>query len=274
MARLLGKKKRTVNTLTTLAIAAFGLHLLTLILLVFQGLTIRQLNARKPPTFVQLVDGQLVNKLDNLTREPEKIRQFVSKTMMSMFDWSGKLPPQTVEQVSQPQTDGGILIRTTNGSSKRVATSSWLASFALSEDFRQGFLSTIAEMTPTEVFSSNARQAISAKLAIKRVDPPQQIAPGEWRVSMVADLIQKKRSDDTKVIVPFNKDLLVRAIDTFDYPLPQRATNLQKAIYSVRTDKLEIYEMRDLCLVDKYEGLPTNQLSSCNNRRTSGNFIR
>ncbi len=274
MVRLLGTKKRKINILTTFAIATFGLHLLTLILLVFQGLTIRQLNLRKPPTFVQLIDGQPVNKLDNLEREPEAIRQFVSKTMIAMFNWSGKLPPQTIEQVSQPKKDAGIVIRTTNGGNNRVATSSWLASFALSEDFRQGFLSTIAQMTPSEVFSQNSSQAMTAKLLIKRVDPPQQISPGQWRVSMVAELIQQKRGDERKVIVPFNKDLLVRATDNFDYPLPQRATNLQKAIYSVRTDKLEIYEMRDLCLVDKYEGLPTNQLGSCNNRRTSGNFIR
>ncbi len=274
MVRLLGTKKRTINTLTTFAIATFGLHLLTLILLIFQGLTIRQLNLRKPPTFVQLVDGQPVNKLDNLAREPETIRQFVSRTMISMFDWSGKLPPQTIEQVSQLKTDKGIVIRTTNGGNKRVVTSSWLASFALSEDFRQGFLSTIAEMTPSEVFSQNSNRSITAKLRIKRVDPPQQISPGEWRVSMVADLIQQKRGDPRKVIVPFNKDLLVRATDNFDYPLPQTATNLQKAIYSVRNDKLEIYEMRDLCLVDKYEGLSTNQLSSCNNRSKSGRFTR
>jgi len=274
MVRLLGTKKRKINILTTFAIATFGLHLLTLTLLVFQGLKIRQLSLRKPPTFVQLIDGQPVNKLDNLAREPETIRQFVSKTMISMFDWSGKLPPQTIEQVSQPQKDAGIVIRTANGGNKRVATSSWLASFALSEDFRQGFLSTIAQITPSEVFAQNSNRAISAKLLIKRVDPPQQISPGQWRVSMVADLVQQKRGDKRKVIVPFNKDLLVRATDNFAYPLPQRATNLQKAIYSVRTDKLEIYEMRDLCLVDKYEGLPTNQLGSCNNRRTSGNFIR
>jgi hypothetical protein len=273
MTRLLGTKKRTVNTLTTFAIATFGLHLLTLILLVFQGLTIRQLSLRKPPNFVQLVDGQIVNK-DNLTREPETIRQFTMKIMTSMFDWSGELPPQTIEQVSQAKPDAGILIRTINGGSKRVTTSSWLASFALSEDFRQGFLSTIAEMTPPEVFANNQSQGISAKLAIKRVDPPQQISPGEWRVSMVADLIQQKRGDERKVIVPFNKDLLIRATDSFDYSLPEKATNLQKAIYSTRTDKLEIYEMRDLCLVDKYAGTPPNQLGSCQNRGISGSFTR
>ena len=244
---------------------------MTLFLLIFQGLTIRQLSLRKPTNFVQLVDGKLVNT-DNLAREPEEIRQFATKIMTSMFDWSGKIPPQNIEQVSQPKLDIGILISTNNGGRKRVTTSSWLASFALSEDFRQGFLSTIAEMTPPEVFSNNNNQGIEGKLTIKRIDPPQQISAGEWRVSMVADLIQQKRGDERKVIVPFNKDLLIRATDSFDYSLPEKATNLQKAIYSIRTNKLEIYEMRDLCLADQYEGLPTNKLGICKNRE--GNFTR
>ncbi|CDN17301.1 hypothetical protein RintRC_5576 [Richelia intracellularis] len=89
---------------------------------------------------------------------------------------------------------------------------------------------------------------------------------------MVADLIQQKRGDERKVIVPFNKDLLIRATDSFDYSLPEKATNLQKSIYSIRTNKLEIYDMRDLCLADQYEGLAGNKLGICKNR--VGDFTR
>lgn len=34
---------------------------------------------------------------------------------------------------------------------------------------------------------------MTSQLIIKRVYPPKQIAPGKWRVGMVADLIQKNR---------------------------------------------------------------------------------
>ncbi|MDZ8056582.1 hypothetical protein [Nostoc sp. DedVER01b] len=274
MVRLLQKKKPTVSILTIFAIATFGLHLLVLLFLIVQELNIRQLSLRKQPNFVQMIDGQPVNSVDDLAREPEAIRQFVSKTMTSIFNWSGTIPPQNIEEVSRPKPDLGILIKTPSGGSEKVTTSSWVASFALAEDFRKGFLSQIAQMTPPEVFANNRQQIISAQLIIKRVYPPKQIAPGKWEVGMVADLVQNKQADGQRLIVPFNKDLLVRAVDYFDYPQGEKATVLQKAIYSVRADRLEIYEMRNLCLLDAYDNLSGAKSSQCAIEEKAGTFIR
>jgi hypothetical protein len=274
MVRLLEKKQRTGSILTTFAIATFGLHLLVLLFLIFQGLNIRQLSLRKQPNFVQMIDGKPVTTTDELARNPEAIRRFISKTMTATFNWSGTLPPQTIEEVNNPKPDRGILIRTPRGSSERVTTSSWVASFAFSEDFRKGFLSQVADMTPPEIFSGNTQQIISGELIIKQVYPPKQIAPGKWQVGLVADLIQTKRADGKKLITPFNKDLLVQAVDYFDYPPSVNTTPLQKAIHSVRTDKLEIYEMRNLCLLDAYNNLNEAQSNECVTTPSSGSFIR
>lgn len=264
------KKKQTFSVLTAFAIATFSLHLLVLIIFLVQGLNIRQLSIRKPPNFVQTIDGKAVGATDDLARDPEVIQQFVSKTMIAMFNWSGNLPPQRVEDIAKPQQDQGILIRTPQGGSQRVTTSSWVASFALSEDFRKGFLSAIADMTPPEVFARTPTQAISAQLNIKRVYPPVAIAPGTWRVGIVSDLVQTKASDNRKTITPFNKDLLVRAVDFFPSPLADNSTDIQKAIYSSRADKLEIYEMRDLCLLDDYKNTNEKAAYPCQ----PGSFIR
>ncbi|MEH2307928.1 hypothetical protein [Nostoc sp.] len=263
MVRLLEKRQRTGSVLTIFAVASFSLHVLVLLLFIFQGLNIRQLSLRKPPNFVQLIDGKPVRNIDDLAREPEAIRRFISKTMISMFTWSGTLPPQNIEEVANPKADLGILIRTPQGSSQKISTSTWIASFALSEDFRKGFLSTVAEMTPPEVFSENPNQVMTSQLVIKRVYPPKQIAPGKWRVGMVADLIQKNRVGGEKIVTPFNKDFLVRAVDYFGNPQADNGTDLQKAIYSVRTDKLEIYEIRNLCLLDGYNNLNEDNLKQC-----------
>lgn len=265
MVRLLEKRKRKGNLLVTFAVATFGLHLLTLLLLIIQGLTIRQLSVQKPPTFVQLVDGKPVNNDSELQRKPEKIREFVSKTMISMFNWSGKLPAQNINQATNPKKDLGISIKTLRGGSKKVTTSSWISSFAFSEDFRKGFLSTVAELTPPEVFSSKSNQAILASLNITRVYPPQQIEPGKWRVGMVANLVQR-RGEGQKIVTPFNKDIFVQAVDTFDYGNGINLTDLQKAIYTTRSDKLEIYEIRELCLADRYDNLATDGFNRCQNR--------
>ncbi|QIR38376.1 hypothetical protein HCG51_17790 [Tolypothrix sp. PCC 7910] len=275
MVRLLEKKQRTGGSiLTTFAIATFGLHLFVLLFLILQGLNIQKLSVRKQPNFVQMVDGKAVTATDDLARDPEAIRQFVSKTMIAVFNWSGKLPPQNIEEVSNPQLDRGILIRTPSGGSQKVTTSSWIASFGFSEDFRKGFLSQIAEMTPPEVFANNPRQIISAKLVIKRIYPPKQIAPGKWEVGMVADLIQNKESENQRLIVPFNKDLLVRSVDYFEYPQTERMTDMQKAIYSTRTDRLEIYEMRNLCLLDAYDNVNGAKSNECLQAPKSGSFTR
>ncbi|PMB22143.1 hypothetical protein [Fischerella thermalis] len=274
MVRLLEKKQRTINLLTTFAIATLGLQILALFLLTLQGLKIRQLSLRKPAAFVQLIAGQPITVTDDLVRDPEAIRQFVSKSMTSMFNWSGKLPAQNVEEVSKPKPDLGILIPTSQGISKKVTTSSWIASFAISEDFRKGFLREIAAMTPPEVFSNNSSQAITAQIAIKRVYPPQKISPGKWRVGLVADLIQTKKSDGRRIITPFNKDLLVQAVDYFPYPLDDTTSVLQKAIYGIRSEKLEIYEIRNLCLLDQYNNLSQEQLQQCGIQNTSDSFVR
>ncbi|MBD2436116.1 hypothetical protein [Nostoc sp. FACHB-110] len=275
MVNLLKKRqqKPTSSVLTIFAIATFSLQILVLLLFIIQGLNIRQLSLRKPPNFVQLIDGQSVGEIDDLARDPETIRRFVSKTMVAMFNWSGNLPPQSIEEVAKPKSDSGIPVRTVQGGNRSVTTSTWIASFAVAEDFRKGLLSAIAELTPPEVFTNNSSQSITGQLIIKRLYPPEKIGPGKWRIGMVADLIQTKRSDNRRRVTPFNKDLLVRAVDYFPYPLSENSTDLQKAIYNTRADKLEIYEIRNLCLLDEY-GNQTNQTIQCLNRKPSGNFLR
>ncbi|MBF2066438.1 MAG: hypothetical protein IGS39_18760 [Calothrix sp. C42_A2020_038] len=275
MVRLLEKKKAKTSVLTIFALTTFGLHLLALFVLVLQGFSIHRMNLQKPPNFVQLVDGKTVDIgsqeiQSNLEPQPETIRQFVNKTMTLMFNWSGKLPPQSIDEATQPQRDNGISVPTRKGSQK-LSTTSWVAGFGLSEDFRKGFLVKIAEMTPPEVFS-NSSQAITSQLAVKRIYPPKKIAPGKWQVGMVADLIQKRQSTNQSIITPFNKDLLVRSVDSFAFPQVSMKTDLQKAIYSVRTDKLEIYEIRNLCLVDEYSSLTPDK--SCGNLKNDQTFIK
>lgn len=266
MVRFLEKRKRKGNLLVTIAVVTFGLHLLTLLILIIQGLTIRQLSVQETPSFVQLVDGKPVNNNSGLQRKSEVISEFVSKTMISMFNWSGKLPAQNINQATNPKQDLGIPIKTPQGGSKKVTTSSWISSFAFSEDFRKGFLATVAELTPPEVFLSNSEQVISAELNITRIYPPQQIESGKWRVGMVANLIQR-RGNEKEIITPFNKDIFVQAVDTFDYPITENLTDLQQAIYATRSDKLEIYEIRDLCLTDQYDNLATDGFNRCQNGR-------
>ncbi|MBW4631662.1 MAG: hypothetical protein KME30_07100 [Iphinoe sp. HA4291-MV1] len=274
MTKLLQERKSSVNLLTIFTVFTFSLHFLAIIFLLFEGLRIYELIHKKPLTFVQLVDGRAIPEADTLEREPEAIRQFVAKTMAAMFNWSGTLPPATIEDATNPKPDIGIPVNTLQGLTKKVSTSSWVASFALSEDFRQGFLGLIADITPPEIFAKNSNQALTAQLVIQRVYPPEKIAPGRWRVGMVANIVQVRSTDKKKLLTPFNKDFLVRAVDSFGHPLSNSLTPLQKAIYSVRAQKLEIYEVSDLCLTDGYDSSPGSQLKRCGDTSNSGSFTK
>lgn len=280
MTRILQEKKATaINLLTIFTIFTFSLQVVAIILLSYQGLLIRnEANSKKPLTLVQLVDGKVAPVAEPLQRNPEAIRQFVSKTMAAMFNWSGTLPAATIEDVTNPKADVGILIRTPQGTTKRVATSSWVASFGLSEDFRRGFLEQIADITPPDIFTNNftnnQKQSLSAQFSIQRVYPPQQIAPGRWRVGMVANIVQIRNSDNKKLLIPFNKDFLVRAVDYVEHPLSKSMTAIQKAVYGIRSQKLEIYEMSDLCLIDPYDSSSEGSSNRCVNTPNSSNFTR
>jgi hypothetical protein len=274
MTKLLQEKKSSINLLTLFTIFTFSLHFLAAIFLLFEGLRIYALIHKKPLTFVQLVDGKRVSQIDTLEREPEVIRQFVAKTMAAMFNWSGTLPAASVEEATNPKPDPGISINTLQNLTKKVSTSSWVGSFALSEDFRQGFLAQIAEMTPPEIFSKNNNQALTGQLVIQRVYPPEKIAPGRWRVGMVANIVQMRRSDNKKLLTPFNKDFFVRSVDSFGHPLSNSLTPLQKAVYSVRAQKLEIYEVSDFCLTNGYDSSPGSQSKRCGDIPNSGSFTR
>lgn len=270
MTLLSSKQKSIVNVLGIFAIATVALHALTLLILLFQGFIIRNLSTQKPPNFIQLIDGKIALENENQEPDPEEIRQFVSQTMGAIFNWTGALPAETIEDATNPKPDAGISIKTPQGTIKRVPTSSWIGSFALAEDFREGFLGQIAQIVPPEVFSQNPNQALAARLVIQRVYPAQKIAANRWRVGMVANIVQLRRSDNKKILTPFNKDFLVRSIDSFDHPLANQITQLQKSVYSVRAQKLEIYEISNLCLYD----ISSNSRASRCGDTNSDAFVR
>lgn len=264
MVQLLGKKKSGSNLLSTFVMISLGLHLLTLLLLLFQGLTLNQLTNQKPPTLVQLIDGKESPIPEPLEREPEEIRSFVEKTMTALFTWSGKLPPQNIEEAQNPKPDEGVPIKMSTGVTKKISTTVLGTSFALSEDFRKQFLQEIANQTPPEVFSSDSKKAMEIKLATRWVSEPEKIEEGKWKAVMVADLILLRPALERRKLVRFNKEILVRAVDSPEHPLAEGAPPLHKVVSGTRQVGLEIYEIRDMCLTDK-----SNKLIDCPIERTN-----
>lgn len=101
--QLLKSENKKTNILPLFAVATLGLHLLTLLLLMFHWSILQRLNRQTTlQSLVQLIDGRaiIVDPQENLERYPETIRRFVGETMTLMLTWSQQQPPKTVWDIS------------------------------------------------------------------------------------------------------------------------------------------------------------------------------
>lgn len=202
--------------------------------------------AHKPaPSLVQLVDGKSIatEPVDPNQRTPEVIRQFVKTALGMMFTWNAKVPVENSQDASaSPITDQGVQLNSTDGSSGRVTTASWQASFALSEDFRNAFLLQVAKLTPSDVFNGSAQSVLS----IESISDPKAVSDGQWQVNLVANLLVFDSEYPQGRAIPFNKSIFVKAVEPATDPLPDESTPIQKAVYAMRQSGLEITEMQDI----------------------------
>ena len=248
--QLLSDRKRSFlkssDLLPLSVLVGIGLQALVLLLVLGNSLGLMSL-ARKPaPALVQMVDGTSIatEPVDHDARTPEVIRQFVKSSVGMMFTWNAKV--QSTDAQGNPSastiTDQGVQLNATDGTSGKVTTASWQASFALAEDFRNAFLLQIAKMTPSEVFNGSAQSVLS----IESVADPKPMGKGQWQVDVVANLLIFDSRYPQGRAIPFNKSVFVKAIEPAVDPLPEDSTPIQKAVYNMRQSGLEISEMQDI----------------------------
>jgi hypothetical protein len=235
-------KFSTGDTLALFAIGTFGLHIITFFVLLLLYGSYSQLSRKEPPSLVQLETGKSIKvaPIGSLERTPQVILHFVSDTMTLMMNWSGTLPPTTVEEAAKPKPDPGIDIRSLSNGRSKVTSSAWQASHAFSEDFRKEFLQIVAEITPPGVFKGTT-QVVLVPLSLQ---PPIKIAEGKWKVKMVANLSIFDQRNNLGEVIPFNKEIFVQSVEAPE--IPTTIYGLAAAIYQVRASGLEIYAIRDL----------------------------
>ncbi|BAZ40221.1 hypothetical protein NIES4101_61820 [Calothrix sp. NIES-4101] len=243
--RFLNRASKNVSTgeaLALFAVGTFGLHLITFFILILIYGSYSQLNKKPVPTLVQLETGSAIKvaPLGNRDRTDAVISRFVSDTITLMMNWSGNLPPSSIEENTKPKPDKGINIGERGLRGNRVTSGAWQASYALSEDFRKEFLKMLASMTPPGVFKGST-QVVLVPLSIQS---PIKIEEGKWKVKMIANLTVFDRGNNLGEVIPFNKEIFVRAVEAPESP--GNTSSLAAAIYQVRASGLEIYAIRDL----------------------------
>lgn len=210
---------------------------------------LNKLTNTQPPTLVELNDGKSIRvyPIGHNERTPKAIQDFVASKMMGLFDWTGTLPPRTIEEAKKPRPDPGVRVDV----NRSVTTEAFYKAFAVSEDFRPSFLKGLASLTPQENFRSNVpvSEKITSTLIIRNVSPPREINKGMWENDVVADLMLFKNGTQFGSTIPVNKTVTTKAEEV--YAPPEGASDMAKISYEERLPGLVITEIRDLSLASK-----------------------
>jgi hypothetical protein len=238
--------KLQVNTGTKNFVALFvlisvGFSGLTLLLQMVVVANVINIAKKPAPSLVQLSNGEAikVQAISSQERSLEVVQRFTTESLILLMSWTNDLPSTNGENKA---VDPGALVKTQTGE-KRITTSTFQASFTLNENLRDEVVKLLAEMTPAEVFSGNVKTA----LKFQHVTIPSLVEQGKWKITVVGTLLkyQRGRGDVTKV--PFNKELIIQAIDTPALPKDGKFSNeLETLVYTIRQAGLEIVSMKDI----------------------------
>jgi hypothetical protein len=232
--------KNLVALFAFISIVFSGLGLLVQLIVLGTAIGI----AKKPaPALVQLSDGGTMNvqAIGSTDRSPKVVQSFTTDLLTLLMSWNNEIPVKDGNK-DVIKTDLGMQIATAAGE-KRITTQVFQAGFAFSDNLRGEILKIVAEMTPPDVFQGSVKTA----LKFQQVTIPVQIEPGKWKVSVIGTLIQFQRGRADTVKVPFNKELVLQAVDTPALPQGGKFSNeLENAIYNIRRVGLEITAMKDV----------------------------
>ena len=223
--QLLKSQNQKSNILPLFAIGTLGLHLLSLLVLLFHWSLLQRLNGQTMlPSLVQLVDGRTmsVQPQSSWLRHPQAIRRFVGESLSLMLTWSPKQPPSVVWDVSSQ------LVR---------------------DDFHVQFQAQMLKLIGGKSlagFNGSTEQI----LVIQRISQPEVVAEGKWRLELLGHQLVFQGSDRLGVSIPVHKQVFVAATDELvaDFsPQP-----LHRSVFRLGEARLQIYKLCDfhdhLCL--------------------------
>lgn len=203
--------------------------------------------ANKPaPSLVQLQTGEsiAVTAMGSQAREPENIKRFVADSLILLMSWHNQLPAQRDANgtLLPPGRDPGMELNV-NGKTLRLTSPAYQASFAFDEAFREELVGLLATQTPKGVFTGE----VQTLLSFQAITEPEEIEPGRWQLSVVGNVIKSRVGTAQTERQPFNRQIIVRAIDT--PPLPDGgalSSPIALVVHSVRQAGLEIESMEAL----------------------------
>jgi hypothetical protein len=219
--KLFQSENQKKNILFLFALGTFGLNFVILLLLFFHETMLQQLSQQlAPQSLIELADGRVISAdpETNLERQPETIRRFVGETMTLMLTFSSKQPQNEILAIS---------------------------SALLMDRFKPKFQTEMMKLNQKNQITSNNRSTESV-LIIERISQPIKIGVGEWKVEIRANQLIFSGSDLLGKSIPFNRQILVRAIANNPISLPDNPLPWHLATFRLGEARLEIYNMCEL----------------------------
>jgi hypothetical protein len=219
--KLFQSENQKKNILFLFALGTFGLNFVILLLLFFHETMLQQLSQQlAPQSLIELADGRVISAdpETNLERQPETIRRFVGETMTLMLTFSSRQPQNEILAIS---------------------------SALLMDRFKPKFQTEMMKFNKKNQITSNNRSTESV-LIIERISQPIKIGVGEWKVEIRANQLIFSGSDLLGKSIPFNRQILVRAIAKKSISLPDNPLPWHLATFRLGEARLEIYNMCEL----------------------------
>ena len=244
--KFLGKDISLPSAYGSTVLLCLGVSIATILLQIVVLISVFGVARKPPPVLVQRQDGESINVkgIPADSRDSKAISRFTGEVLTMMLSWSGYLPPETLEERTNPKPDVGVKVE---GDNKQyvLPTSSWEASFALEPEFRKEFLPSLAQFVPKAIFDSRVRTFYVPRL----IGEPISLGQGRWKLDVIGNIHiidQKNQSIDS---ISFNRTVYVRAITPmFERGIPADSQHNQLAhqVAQIRAAALEIYAMTEL----------------------------
>ncbi|ACK71577.1 conserved hypothetical protein [Gloeothece citriformis PCC 7424] len=206
------------NILLLLGIGTFCFNLFALLLIVFNSSMVQQLSRQlTPQVLVELLDGRAItaDSEPNLQRQPQTIRRFVGETLTFMLTTSSEQPPATIWEVS---------------------------SDLLMTDFQNQFYQEFFTKNLDKSLRSN-NQEPERIFVIQTISQPVEIAPGKWKVEIFANQLIFSNSNNLGKSIPFNQQILVRAVEKPAISRPDNPVSWHLVAYRLGEARLQIYKI-------------------------------
>lgn len=251
-----------------------GILIVVVLLLQLIGMLALIFLATKPaPDLVQQDNGVMsrVRPLDyRVDSVPDQVVGFLEERLPRIYTWSGLLVNPDDPTSSTYLRDPGVAVSGTTGENVLIPTTLYNEQFVFDEPLRQAMLSRLAQLikeggVDKKIFSNDPAHPSLATvyrfILRGKIQYPQEVSTGRWKVRVSADIIQFSPTDTLGVkeapTAEFVQDIYVRKASA----IPQLFAHDQKMqdlVWYGRKDGFVIDAMLPPGPAQEVPGIPRN----------------